>query len=47
MTAQERMTPMEPTFRKSMAWLHTWAGVVVGSLLCAIFWMGSLSVFDR
>ncbi|MGH6627803.1 MAG: PepSY-associated TM helix domain-containing protein [Burkholderiaceae bacterium] len=38
---------MEPTFRKSMAWLHTWAGVVIGSLLFAIFWMGSLSVFDR
>ncbi len=38
---------MEPTFRKSMAGLHTWAGVVIGSLLFAIFWMGSLSVFDR
>jgi uncharacterized iron-regulated membrane protein len=36
-----------PTFRKSMAWLHTWAGVVIGSLLFAIFWMGTLSVFDR
>lgn len=30
-----------------MAWLHTWSGVVIGSLLFAIFWMGSLSVFDR
>lgn len=38
---------MEPTFRTSMAWLHTWAGVVMGSLLFAIFWMGALSVFDR
>lgn len=38
---------MEPTFRRSMAWLHTWAGAVVGSLLFAIFWMGTLSVFDR
>ena len=38
---------METTFRKSMAWLHTWAGVVIGSVLFAIFWMGSLSVFDR
>lgn len=27
--------------------LHTWAGVVVGALLFAIFWMGTLSVFDR
>ena len=38
---------MEPTFRKSMAWLHTWAGVVMGSVLFAMFWMGTLSVFDR
>jgi uncharacterized iron-regulated membrane protein len=38
---------VERTFGKSMAWLHTWAGVVLGSLLFAIFWMGSLSVFDR
>ncbi|WP_372827412.1 PepSY-associated TM helix domain-containing protein [Polaromonas sp.] len=38
---------MEPTFRKSMACLHTWAGVVIGSLLFVIFWMGTLSVFDR
>lgn len=36
-----------PTFRESMNWLHTWAGVVIGALLFAIFWMGSLSVFDR
>lgn len=38
---------MEQNFRKSMAWLHTWAGVVLGSLLFAIFWMGTLTVFDR
>ena len=38
---------METTFTKSMAWLHTWAGVVLGSVLFAIFWMGTLSVFDR
>jgi len=30
-----------------MNWLHTWTGVVLGALLLAIFWMGSLSVFDR
>lgn len=30
-----------------MSWLHTWAGVVLGAVLFAIFWMGSLSVFDR
>ena len=38
---------MGHTFSKSMAWLHTWAGVVLGSLLFAIFWMGTLSLFDR
>jgi uncharacterized iron-regulated membrane protein len=38
---------MERSFRASMAWLHTWTGVTLGALLFAIFWMGSLSVFDR
>src|SRR5688572_1222559 len=38
---------MEATFRASMNWLHTWAGVVLGGLLFAIFWMGSLAVCDR
>ncbi|MFN3438778.1 MAG: PepSY-associated TM helix domain-containing protein [Acidovorax sp.] len=38
---------MESTFRKSMAWLHTWSGIVIGGLLFAIFWTGTLSVFDR
>jgi uncharacterized iron-regulated membrane protein len=38
---------VDKNFTKSMAWLHTWAGVLIGSLLFAIFWMGSLSVFDR
>jgi uncharacterized iron-regulated membrane protein len=38
---------MEPSFRTSMNWLHTWAGLVLGALLFAIFWMGTLSVFDR
>jgi uncharacterized iron-regulated membrane protein len=38
---------MEPTFRASMNWLHTWTGVVLAGLLFAIFWMGTLSVFDR
>ena len=27
--------------------LHTWAGVVLGSLIFVIFWTGTLSVFDR
>ena len=30
-----------------MGWLHTWAGVVLGSLIFVIFWTGTLSVFDR
>ena len=38
---------MDRAFRQSMSWLHTWAGVVFGSLLFAIFWMGTLSVFDK
>lgn len=29
-----------------MSWLHTWAGVTVGAVLFAIFWMGTLAVFD-
>lgn len=38
---------MEPDFRRSMSWLHTWAGLVLGGVLFAIFWMGTLSVFDK
>lgn len=38
---------MEKTFRQSMSWLHTWAGVLLGSLIFVIFWTGTLSVFDR
>ncbi|WP_421997917.1 PepSY-associated TM helix domain-containing protein [Reyranella sp.] len=38
---------MEQGFRASMNGLHTWAGVILGGVLFAIFWMGSLSVFDR
>lgn len=38
---------MEQGFRASMNGLHTWTGVVLGALLFAIFWMGTLSVFDR
>lgn len=38
---------MGPTFRASLNALHTWAGVILGGLLFAIFWMGTLTVFDR
>ncbi len=40
-------TSSHPTFRKSMNLLHTWSGVVLGSLIFVIFWTGTLSVFDR
>jgi uncharacterized iron-regulated membrane protein len=39
--------PEAPGLRASMNWLHTWAGVVMGAVLFTIFWMGTLSVFDR
>jgi uncharacterized iron-regulated membrane protein len=35
------------SFRDSMGALHTWAGVVLGAVMFAIFFMGTLSVFDR
>jgi uncharacterized iron-regulated membrane protein len=43
MTSQP--TPL--SLRQSMAVLHTWAGVAVSAILFAMFWMGTLSVFDR
>jgi uncharacterized iron-regulated membrane protein len=38
---------MFQTFRQSMAWLHTWFGLVLGYVLMASFFFGALSVFDR
>ena len=38
---------MRETFRLSMAYLHTWLGLVLGFVLMAVFFFGSLSVFDR
>lgn len=34
-------------YRAALGWLHTWAGVALGGVLFAVFWMGTLSVFDR
>lgn len=34
-------------FRRSMNWLHTWLGIGVSTILFAIFWTGTLSVFDQ
>lgn len=36
---------MKQGFRQSMAWLHTWTGLVLGWLLLAIFVTGTLAVF--
>ncbi|MBP6899256.1 MAG: PepSY domain-containing protein [Burkholderiaceae bacterium] len=38
---------MFANFRQAMAWLHTWMGLVLGYVLMACFFFGSLSVFDR
>jgi uncharacterized iron-regulated membrane protein len=38
---------MRETFRLSMAYLHTWLGLVLGFVLMAVFFFGALSVFDR
>ena len=38
---------MKSLLRTRMGEVHTWAGVVLGALLFAIFWTGSLSVFDK
>ena len=38
---------MKSTFTQSMAWLHTWGGLLFGWLLFAIFVTGTLAVFDR
>lgn len=38
---------MFQNFRLAMAWLHTWFGLVLGFVLMACFFFGSLAVFDR
>ena len=37
---------MFQNFRLSMAWLHTWFGLVLGFVLMVVFFFGSLSVFE-
>lgn len=34
-------------YRRRLSGVHKWAGVILGGLLFAVFWMGTLSVFDR
>lgn len=38
---------MKERFRQSMAWLHTWSGLVVGWLMFAIFLTGTASYFHQ
>lgn len=38
---------MFPNLRQSLAWLHTWFGLVLGFVLIVVFFFGTLSVFDR
>ena len=38
---------MFQNLRLSMAWLHTWFGLVLGFVLMVAFFFGALSVFDR
>ena len=38
---------MRTTFVQSMAWLHTWAGLIVSWVLFAIFLGGTLACFDK
>ena len=38
---------MKGRFRQSMAWLHTWSGLVVGWLLFAIFLTGTASFYRQ
>ncbi|WP_130909313.1 PepSY-associated TM helix domain-containing protein [Pseudomonas mucidolens] len=37
---------MKAGFRQAMAWLHTWAGLIFGWLLFAIFLTGTLAYFN-
>lgn len=39
------MSNIQPGFRQSNAWLHTWSGIMVGWLLYLIFLLGALSFF--
>ncbi|WP_447963638.1 PepSY domain-containing protein [Nitrospira sp. Ecomares 2.1] len=38
---------MKESFTQCMDWLHTWAGLLFGWLLFAIFFTGTLTVFDQ
>ncbi len=38
---------MKGTFSQSMAWLHTWSGLIAGWLLFMIFVTGTLTVYEQ
>ncbi len=44
-TARTAAAPAREGFRQAMSWVHTWAGLVLGWLLFAIFATGTLSFF--
>lgn len=44
-TARPAAAPGREGFRQAMSWVHTWAGLVLGWLLFAIFATGTLSFF--
>jgi uncharacterized iron-regulated membrane protein len=37
---------MKGSLRQSMAWLHTWGGLLASWLLFAVLWSGTLAVFE-
>ncbi|MEM7569024.1 MAG: PepSY-associated TM helix domain-containing protein [Pseudomonadota bacterium] len=41
------MIKVSEDFRRTMWWLHSWAGAGLAGLLFVIFWFGTLSVFDQ
>ena len=49
--ARKAKPPKAPSdregFRQAMSWLHTWAGLILGWLLFAIFLTGTLSFFKN
>lgn len=46
-THTARQSAEREGFRQAMSWLHTWAGLILGWLLFAIFFTGTLSFFKN
>ncbi|WP_228270098.1 phosphoenolpyruvate carboxylase, partial [Acinetobacter oleivorans] len=44
-TTMNTLFNMHKGIRQSMAWLHSWTGLIFGWLIFAIFLMGSLSYY--